>query len=128
MRLTEGTDLVFCTLDEAEVLVGTRDPELAVARLTADYREVVLKLGPAGARWASEGSDRWPCRPARRPGPSSTRTGAGDAFCAAYLAATLAGGEPADALAAGCRAGASRGHRCGSRPRPARPVSPGSPR
>ncbi|GAA4353388.1 carbohydrate kinase family protein [Angustibacter luteus] len=145
VRLTEGTDLVFCTLDEAEVLVGTRDPELAVARLTADYREVVLKLGRAGARWASEGAAPVTVPACPPSGAVVDSTGAGDAFCAAYLAVTLAvtlpvtsdGGAVADALAAGCRAGAALVTRVGTRPvppprdharSPQDPLSPGSPR
>jgi sugar/nucleoside kinase (ribokinase family) len=123
LRLTEGCELVFCTLDEAEVLVGTRDPDLALARLTASFREVVLKRGAAGASWACEGSATV-CVPAcPAAGEVVDTTGAGDAFAAAYLAAALDGAPTGTALSKGCAAGASLVTRVG-----ARPVSPDSPR
>ena len=123
LRLTEGTDLVFCTVDEAEVLVGTRDPDLALARLTGSYGEVVLKLGALGARWSREGAADVSVGAATPSGPVVDTTGAGDAFCAAYLDTALSGGSSADALAAGCTAGAAAVVEVG-----ARPISPGSPR
>ena len=94
LRLTDGCDLVFCTLDEAEVLVGTRDPDLVLARLTGSYREVVLKLGSAGARWAREGADPASVPACAPDGDVVDTTGAGDAFAAAYLAVAAAGGRP----------------------------------
>jgi sugar/nucleoside kinase (ribokinase family) len=129
LRLTDGTDLVFCTLDEAEVLVGTRDHELALARLTGSYREVVLKLGSAGAAWAREGSATVVVPAFPPAGQVVDTTGAGDAFAAAFLAATL-GGAPTDAaLLQGCQTGASVVTRAGTRPLgPDGRVSPGSPR
>ncbi|WP_426566694.1 carbohydrate kinase family protein [Angustibacter sp. McL0619] len=121
LRLTDGTDLVFCTLEEAEVLVGTRDRELALARLTGSYREVVLKLGAAGAGWAREGSASVGVPACPAPGPVVDTTGAGDAFAAAYLDAALGGAPTGTALSQGCRAAASVVTRVGTRP-----LSPGS--
>jgi sugar/nucleoside kinase (ribokinase family) len=123
LRLTQDIDLVFCTLDEAEVLVGTRDPELVLARLTGTYRQVVLKLGADGARWASEGSATVAAAACPAAGAVVDTTGAGDAFAAAYLAARLDGQPTEAALEQGCRTAASVVTRAGTRP-----VSPGSPR
>lgn len=121
LRLTDGVDLVFCTLDEAQVLVGTRDPATALARLTATYGEVVLKLGADGACWAAEGSAPVSVPACRADGDLVDTTGAGDAFAAAYLAAVVAGADVRSALEAACRTAASVVTRVG-----ARPVSPGS--
>jgi ribokinase len=116
LRLTAGVDLTFCTLDEAEVLVGTRDPATALARLTATFGAVVLKLGGGGALWASEGAEPVRVPPCPAPGPVVDTTGAGDAFAAAYLAA-VAGGEPvAAALTTACRTAASVVTCLGARP------------
>ena len=105
------------------MLVGTREPDLALARLTASYQQVVLKTGPDGARWA-RGSATVAVPAVRAAGPALDSTGAGDAFAAAYLAAARTGATPADALTAGCRTAASVVVRVGARP--VGPVSPGS--
>jgi ribokinase len=117
LRLTEGVGLALCTLDEAEVLVGSRDPDVAAARLTATYPQVVLKLGPAGARW-SAADDPAGHRVPACPSPDGVvdSTGAGDAFAAGYLAATLTGADVPDALAAGCALAARVVGRVGARP------------
>jgi ribokinase len=117
LRLTEDVGLALCTLDEAEVLVGTRHPDVAAARLTATYPQVVLKLGADGARWSSADDPKGhhvaagPC-----PGGVVDSTGAGDAFAAGYLAATLSGVGVPDALAAGCALAARVAGRVGARP------------
>jgi ribokinase len=125
LRITEGVELVFCTLDEAEVLVGTRDPDTALARLTGTYREVVLKLGARGAIWTREGSASVTAPSCPPPGPVVDTTGAGDAFAAAYLAATTAGQPVPTRLQRACAAGAIVFTRVGTRPAD---VSPGTPR
>jgi sugar/nucleoside kinase (ribokinase family) len=117
LRLTEDVGLALCTLDEAEVLVGTRHPDVAAARLTATYPQVVLKLGADGARWSSADDPAGhhvaacPC-----PGGVVDSTGAGDAFAAGYLAATLSGSPVPAALAAGCALAARVAARVGARP------------
>ncbi len=122
LRLTDGVDLVFCTLDEAEVLVGSRDPATVLARLTATYRQVVLKLGSLGATWATDGAEPVLVPAAAAVGPVVDSTGAGDAFAAAYVAAAVDGVEVAGALRTACQVAASVVTQVGARP----PVSPGS--
>ncbi len=116
LRITDGVELVFCTLDEAEVLVGTRDPDTAVARLTGTYGEVVLKTGALGARWAREGADTVLVPACAPSGPVVDTTGAGDAFAAAYLAAAVSDEDVRACLEHGCRAAASVVTRAGTRP------------
>ena len=61
------------------------------ALLTLHYGAVVLKLGADGALLATAGAEpqRFPARPAT----VRDTTGAGDAFCAGFLAAWLAAGD-----------------------------------
>jgi sugar/nucleoside kinase (ribokinase family) len=105
--MTEGVGLVFVTLEEAEVLCEARDPQVIGARLTASYREVVLKLGADGAHWFSDLDPVGVEVPAAAPtGPVVDTTGAGDAFAAAFLAARSVGADPARALRSATRAAA----------------------
>lgn len=117
IRLTEGVDLLICTLDEAEVLCGSKDPDIASARLTAHYPQLLLKLGAGGALWRAA-DDRPVCSvPAvAASGVIVDSTGAGDAFAAAYLATTGRGGLATDGLAAGCALAATVVTRTGARP------------
>ena len=117
IRLTEGVDLLICTLDEAEVLCGSRDPDIGSARLTAHYPQLLLKLGAGGALWRAA-DDRPGCSvPAvAASGVIVDSTGAGDAFAAAYLATTGRGGPVTDGLAAGCAVAATVITRTGARP------------
>lgn len=117
LRLTEGVDLLICTLDEAEVLCGSRDPDIGSARLTAHYPQLLLKLGAGGALWRAA-DDRPGCSvPAvAASGVIVDSTGAGDAFAAAYLATTGRGGPVTDGLAAGCALAATIITRTGARP------------
>jgi ribokinase len=119
LALTAGVDLLLCTLDEAEVLAGTRDPDVALARLTGGYAEVVLKLGGDGARWAADGAPAGASVPAGAPsGPVLDTTGAGDAFAAGYLAARRRGTTPVQAMAEGTTLAARVVVRSGTRPDP----------
>lgn len=87
LRMTDGVGLALCTLDEADVLCGSRDPAVAAARLTATYPSLVLKLGADGALWCSADDLVGVRMPASAsPTPVVDGAGAGDGFTAALLA------------------------------------------
>jgi 2-dehydro-3-deoxygluconokinase len=92
-------DVGLPTLDDEAVLSGAEKPEDVSAHWQSlGCRECVVKLGPDGCRL----SDGTVVPPDRRLLPVDT-SGAGDAFDAGYLAARLAGSEPARAAATGHR-------------------------
>jgi sugar/nucleoside kinase (ribokinase family) len=111
---TRGAAVCFPNLDEARVLAGEADPELMAARLARHYRAVVLKLGPEGVLLATSGAEpeRFPAHPA----VVRDTTGAGDAFCAGFLAAWANGIAPAAAVQAGTCAAATAVSSLGGRP------------
>ena len=96
LRWTQGAAVCFPNRDEAAVLTGEKDPDAMAARLTRHYGAVVLKLGGEGCVLAVPGQApvRVPAHPAR----ATDTTGAGDAFCGAFLSLWLSGG-PASAPA-----------------------------
>ncbi len=112
-------DVVFGGLDEVAVVAGLAptleqggraDPVAAAdALLALGPARVVVKLGAAGAlerRLAPDGSvagEAAPGLPVRVVDP----VGAGDAFCAAWIASVLEGADPMGALRAGNAAGAA---------------------
>jgi ribokinase len=107
-----GVDLLVPNRDEAATLTGMSDPKAAARALTAQAREVVVKLGPQGALW-TDGETQL-----RAPAVNvlvTDTTGAGDAFAAGLLAARLTGADPADALGAGCALAAEAVAREGGR-------------
>ena len=105
------------TLDEAEVLCGTREPVAVAAALLPGYGEVVLKLGAAGAEWRGPDAARPRARrPRRPPGPVVDTTGAGDAFAAGWLAARARRAGPEDRPACGLRVAARAVTVRGARP------------
>ncbi len=114
--LVAGVGLLFVTLDEAEVLCGTRDPEGVAEALRAEHPEVVVKLGDDGAIWRGPAGGAAHAPAATPPGPVVDTTGAGDAFAAAWLATRAAGADPESALAAACTRAASIVTRPGARP------------
>ncbi len=114
--LVRGVDAVLVTLDEGEVLCGTRDPESIADALLAGHREVVLKLGDGGALWRDASGARVHVPAAVPSGPVIDTTGAGDAFAAGWLSVRRAGADPEAALAAACRMAASVVTRPGARP------------
>jgi sugar/nucleoside kinase (ribokinase family) len=83
LRWTEGAAVCFPNRDEAAVLVGDTDPLTMAARLTSHYGTVALKLGSAGCILAVPGHPSVPV-PAH-PAQARDTTGAGDAFCAAFM-------------------------------------------
>jgi sugar/nucleoside kinase (ribokinase family) len=114
LSLVDGLDVLLPSRDEACLLTGLPDATDAAARLSRHVPLVVAKLGAQGALVARSGTV---CArvPAARAAPRDT-TGAGDAFTGAFLAALLAGAEPEEAAAEGCRAGALAVQRVGGRP------------
>ena len=96
LRWTASADIIFPNLEEGALLAGVTTPQSIVARLRGVYPNVVLKLGADGAIFSgrAEPSVRFPAIPAR----VVDTTGAGDAFCAAFLASWLSGDDPETSL------------------------------
>jgi sugar/nucleoside kinase (ribokinase family) len=116
---TRGAAVCFPNLDEAAVLTGAdalqaADPAAMAAVLTGYYGVVVVKLGAEGAVFAAPGSA--PGRVAAEPAAVRDTTGAGDAFCAGFLAAWLGGAPVAVACAAAAETAARAVSSLGGRP------------
>jgi sugar/nucleoside kinase (ribokinase family) len=108
-----GAGVLFPNLDEGRFLSGLVDPEEAARKLAGGHREVVLKLGAEGSLLArGDRVVRVPAEPTR----VVDTTGAGDAFCAGFLAARHAGGADRECLEAGAGAAAVAVTRLGARP------------
>ncbi|MEV6631248.1 carbohydrate kinase family protein [Actinoplanes sp. NPDC051470] len=107
-------DLLLCNADEATVLAGPSTPLEQAVRLTGHARNVVVKLGRAGAVWA--GPDGVVQAPPPAPVVVVDPTGAGDAFAAGLLEAWTGGAAPEAALAAGAALGAAAVTKIGARP------------
>ena len=90
------------------------DPAAMAAFLTRYYHAAVIKLGADGALVAGEGAQ--PARVAARSAVVRDTTGAGDAFCAGFLAAWLAGSRMTAAARAGGEAAAVAVSGLGGRP------------
>jgi sugar/nucleoside kinase (ribokinase family) len=103
-----GADLLLPNADELRALGGA-------AAVLADVGAVAVTAGAGGAVW-EDACGRWT---ARAPEVAVVdATGAGDAFDAGLLVAWLLGAPPAEALEAGCHAGAQAVGRLGARPVP----------
>jgi sugar/nucleoside kinase (ribokinase family) len=121
LRWTDGAAVCFPNRDEAAVLVGEADPITMATRLTRHYGVVALKLGGAGCVLAVAGQS-----PVRVAATSVQEvrdtTGAGDAFCGAFMSRWLANGpdmqsaELIDAAEFAARIAASVVTRLGARP------------
>ena len=96
LRWTEGAALCFPNRDEAAVLTGESDPLTMAARLTRHYGAVVVKLGGAGCVLATP--DEAPVAIAAHPAEATDTTGAGDAFCGAFISRWLP--RPGDLMSA----------------------------
>ncbi|MEV0612997.1 PfkB family carbohydrate kinase [Nonomuraea sp. NPDC050404] len=112
---TARAGLVIPNLDEALLLTGAATARDAAVLLSERYGTAVVKLGADGALAAVDGAVV-----ATADGVSAEvvdSTGAGDAFAAGFLTATLSGADEQAALEAGCRAGAECVAQVGGRPR-----------
>lgn len=129
IRWTEGAAVCFPNRDEAGVLTGETDPAQMAISLSAHYGAVAVKLAADGAVLAARGAgtraraetgatghppERFPALPA----VVRDTTGAGDAFCAGFLAAWLAGAGLAGAMGAAAQAAAVAVAALGGRPEP----------
>ncbi|MFD9242000.1 carbohydrate kinase family protein, partial [Streptomyces sp. NPDC059556] len=114
LAAADGAEVLLPNADEARSLTGHGEPERAAAELSRRFPLVVVTLGQAGALVAENGSVTARVT-APTVGPVDS-TGAGDAFTGAFLAARLAGADPAKAADAGCRAGAEAVTVVGGRP------------
>jgi sugar/nucleoside kinase (ribokinase family) len=135
LRWTDGAAACFANRDEATVLARSAGVPAAAAEevasfLTRHFGAVVIKLGADGALLATAGAGarHFPARPAT----VRDTTGAGDAFCAGFLAAWLSGRARPDgrlaraparqsldiAMDAGARAAAVAVSGLGGRPGP----------
>lgn len=110
---------------EPAVLAGEPDPAAMAASLTKHYGLVALKLGGGGCVLAVPGEE--PVRVAAEPVPPRDTTGAGDAFCAAFLSRWLAGQPPADAAGFAVRIAATAVSALGGRPPEGAPPEGASP-
>jgi sugar/nucleoside kinase (ribokinase family) len=93
LRWTQGAAVCFPNRDEAAVLAGEADPVTMATRLTRHYGLVLLKLGAEGCLLAVPGEA--PVRIPAHPALAQDSTGAGDAFCGAFMSRWLAVGPEA---------------------------------
>lgn len=102
--LARRADIVFASDDEARIVVdGETNSDLARGIAALGPREVVIKLGAGGALGLADDTLRAaPVHVVEELDP----VGAGDAFCAGYLHAYLAGGDLSARLDTGARCGA----------------------
>jgi sugar/nucleoside kinase (ribokinase family) len=114
LRWTHGAAVCFPNRDEAAVLTGEADPVTMAARLTRHYRAVVVKLGDQGCVLAVPGLApvRIPAHPAR----ATDTTGAGDAFCGAFMSRWLSRADLIGAAEYAVRIAAAVVTRFGARP------------
>ncbi|MFC7583616.1 carbohydrate kinase family protein [Nonomuraea antimicrobica] len=103
-RETAPAGLIIPNLDEALLLTGATTAEAAAVHLSETYGTAVVKLGAEGALAAVGGAVVATTRGVSTEVVDST--GAGDAFAAGFLSATLRGSGEQAALEVGCRAGA----------------------
>ena len=107
LEALKRVDIAMPTFDDEAVLWGDPSPEATVERLQAfGITEIVVKNGPNSALVAAGGRQEFvPTVEVTEPVDT---TAAGDSFNAAYIAARLAGDNPAVAAAAGHRLAAEK--------------------
>jgi 2-dehydro-3-deoxygluconokinase len=107
MEALKRVDIALPTFDDEAVLWGDPSPEATVERMQAfGIGEVVVKNGPNSALVAAGGHlEHVPVPEVLNPVDT---TAAGDSFNAGYIAARLAGENPAEAAAAGHKLAAEK--------------------
>jgi len=108
-----GADLLFPSLDEGRELTGLNDPSAIAQKLAKSFPVVALTLGSAGVIVASK-SDFVVLNVV--PAATVDPTGAGDAFCAGFLAEWILSHDPRAAAAAGAKLAARAVGIVGGRP------------
>jgi len=119
---TAGAAVCFPNRDEAAVLArpsgaggpGPASPEELASALTRHYGVVALKLGADGVLISRPAAG--PARVPAVPAVVRDTTGAGDAFCAGFIAAWITGSSPRAAAAAGAWTAARAVSALGGRP------------
>jgi sugar/nucleoside kinase (ribokinase family) len=108
-----GADLLFPSLDEGRELTGLDDPSAIAQKLAKSFPLVALTLGSAGVIVASRNAiEIVDVIPTRTVDP----TGAGDAFCAGFLAEWIISHDARAAADAGARLAAQAVSIIGGRP------------
>ena len=112
LEWTAGVNLIFPNLAEGSILTGADDPDEVMRRLLVSFPIVALKLGERGAMVASRAEPVPVAGDASLGMPVGVRvvdpTGAGDAFCAGFLARWLGGADLAACRDSATAAAASR--------------------
>ena len=108
-----GAQLLFPSLEEGRVLTGLSDPEEIVARLAEVFPTVILTMGADGVVIAHDGTTLMV--PAVS-SPVVDPTGAGDAFCAAFMDEWIRSGDLARSATAGAKLAAKALTITGGRP------------
>jgi 2-dehydro-3-deoxygluconokinase len=121
-RAFQASDIVLASVEDHELLYGSADPELVIARLcAAGVRETVVKFASPACHVAAGGEGEVVA--ADPVSDVIDTTAAGDSFAAGYLAARRAGCSPAAAARAGhTLAGAVVRHRGAIIPKAAMPA------
>jgi sugar/nucleoside kinase (ribokinase family) len=108
-----GADLLFPSLDEGRELTGLDDPSAIAQKLAKSFPVVALTLGSAGVIVASK-TDFVVVDVV--PAATVDPTGAGDAFCAGFLAEWIRSRDPRGAAEAGAKLAARAIGIVGGRP------------
>ena len=114
LKWTAGCDLLLANEAEGRLLTGEVDAGRAADVLTATYRAVVVTLGARGALARRADGAGWDVEAVETEVVDTT--GAGDAFCAGYLAGCQRGDSPQRCLDLGARTAAMAVASVGARP------------
>ncbi len=92
-------DYLMPSLDEAVMIAGCQDPdEIADVFMEKGAKNVVIKMGKTGSYLRLAGETRGRIFPSVKGVKAVDTTGAGDSFCAGFLAATARGEDPVSAI------------------------------